>query len=81
MGLAVMWTKTEAFRNGKLCHWVSISRYFEGYKAFIFRANLFLKHPDSKVCFVSLHLQWILRENLAQKIFFSETKMKFVSPI
>ena len=76
-----MWIKIEAFRNGKLCRLVSIFRCFEGSNAFIFRAKLFLKHSDSKVFFVSLHLQWILREKLAQKIFFSETKMKFFSPV
>jgi hypothetical protein len=76
-----MWIKIEAFRNGTLCRWVSISRRFEGSNALIFRAKLFLKSSDSTVFFVSLHLQWILKETIAQKVFFSETKMKFVSPI
>lgn len=81
MVLVVTWIKIEAFRNGTLCHCVSISRWFEGSNALIFRERLFLKLSYSKGFFVSLHLQWILRENLAQKIIFSETKIKFVSPI
>jgi len=51
-----MWIKIESLRNGTLCR-VSISRRFEGSDAFICRAKLFLKHSDSKVFFVSLHLQ------------------------
>jgi hypothetical protein len=78
---AVMWIKIEAFRNGTLCRWVSISRRFEGSNAFIFRAKLFLKHSDSNVFFDSFHLQRILGGKFAQKIFFSQTKMKFISPI